>query len=37
MEFLDCKVKNYNRHFEYKLGSGMSSFKRHAEMHEKKA
>ena len=36
MQFLDCKVKNCNRHFEYKLGSGMSSFKRHSEMHEKK-
>ena len=34
---LDCLVKNCkNPFFVYKMSSGMSSFKRHAETHEKK-
>ena len=37
MQFLYCKVKNCNKTFEYKQASGMSSFKRHAEVHERKS
>ena len=36
MQFLDFKVKNCNKTFEYKQASGISSFKRHAETHERK-
>jgi hypothetical protein len=34
---LDCKVPNCKKYFfVYKQSSGMSSFKRHVEMHQKK-
>ena len=36
MHILDCKVKGCNKTFEYKQASGMTSFKRHSEMHERK-
>ncbi|XP_078152180.1 uncharacterized protein LOC144547409 [Carex rostrata] len=36
MQFLECKVKGCTKIFEYKQSSGMTSFKRHAEMHERK-
>ena len=36
MQFLQCKVKGCKKFFEYKQSSGMTSFKRHAEMHERK-
>ena len=35
MQFLECKVKGCTKNFEYKQSSGMTSFKRHAKMHEK--
>ena len=36
MHYLACKVKVCKKFFEYKQSSGMTSFKRHSEMHERK-
>ena len=38
MQYLECKVKDCKKIiFEYKKQTGMSSFKRHAEMHQRKS